>query len=265
MSDDTITNDIETQPQKGTPEYNEIMAARYDQQNAENVNAQAFEKPTEITPLPDGGLDKFYNKESGTYDWPNHVRELEYRLEQKSPAASESTSEATEEQSASLDWDAITADVGSNNTLSDDHRSALNNAGIPDDVIDQYLDLMTVGQEYAQQRTIEYAGGDESLNSMFDWARTNLSEEEVTNYNDILDSPNWRMAIDSLRVASGIGGVDAPQRSSTPRLVEGEVAGVSGQAFASKQQMIEAMSDPRYKSDPAFRQQVRLRVGRSNF
>jgi len=46
---------------------------------------------------------------------------------------------------------------------------------------------------------------------------------------------------------------------------EGASAPASGLGFASSAEMISAMSDPKYKSDPAFRNQVRLRVGRSNF
>lgn len=264
MSDETITNDIDTAPQKGTPEYNEMMAQRYDNQGAENPNAQTFEQPVEIAALPEGGLDKFYNAETGAYDWANHAKELQYRLDQQ-PQPEQPQPETPETTEGGLDWDAIGADVNASGTLSDANRQALNASGIPDDVIDQYLDLLNVGQEFSQQRTIEYAGGEESLNAMFDWARNNLSEEEISNHNEILDSPNWRMAIDSLRVASGIDGDAATQALSGPQLVEGEAAGVSGQAFSSKEQMIAAMSDPRYKSDPAFRNQVRLRVGRSNF
>lgn len=266
MSDETITNEIDTAPPKGTPEYNEMMAQRYDGQGSENPNDQTFEQPVEIETMPEGGLDKFYDSETGAYDWANHAKELQYRIDQQGETPPEQPQQETPETTeGGLDWDAIGADVNEKGVLSDTNRQALNASGIPDDVIDQYLDLLTVGQEFSQQRTIEYAGGEETLNGMFEWATNNLSEEEISNHNQILDSPNWRMAIDSLRVASGIDGDAATQVLSGPQLVEGEAAGVSGQAFSSKEQMIAAMSDPRYKSDPAFRNQVRLRVGRSNF
>tara|TARA_A100000172_G_scaffold81002_1_gene72354 strand:+ start:2714 stop:3508 length:795 start_codon:yes stop_codon:yes gene_type:complete len=264
MSDDTITNNIDVNPQKGSPEYNEMMAQKYESQGGDDPNQQSFEQPIDVTPIPEGGLDKFYNKESGEYDWANHVQELEYRLEQtKSSTPTEEAQPA--EQNSSLDWDSMAQNVSESGQLSDDNRKALNSAGIPDDIIDNYMDLLNIGQEFSQQRTIEYAGGEENLNGIFDWARNNLSEEEVNNYNEILDSPNWRMAIDSLRVAADANGLDNGQNVSGPVLLEGEAAGTGGQAFASKEQMITAMSDPRYKSDPAFRNQVRLRVGRSNF
>ena len=258
---------VEVAPEKGTSEYNEMMVQRFEGAASEDGNAQSF--TSEASSIPEGGLDKFYNQESGDYDWANHVKELEYRLAQQKDAPStepsnEGVSEGSEQQ-ATLNWDKISADFSVNNELSDDHRQSLNAAGIPDDIINNYLELHSVGQEFSQQRTGEYAGGEENINAMFDWARGNLSEEEVSNYNDILNSPNWRMAIDSLRVSSQVDGAGSDPSSRSPSLVEGEVSGVSGAAFPSKQQMIEAMADPRYKSDPAFRNQVRLRVGRSNF
>tara|TARA_R100000664_G_C2703380_1_gene102885 strand:- start:23 stop:814 length:792 start_codon:yes stop_codon:yes gene_type:complete len=257
---------VEVAPEKGTPEYNEMMVQRFEGAASEDTNAQSF--TAETPPMPENGMDKFYNKETGAYDWSNHVKELEYRLEQQKTSSDESPSESVSKnvtEQPSLDWDKISSDFAVNNELSDDHRKSLNAAGIPDDIINNYLELHSVGQEFSQQRTIEYAGGEENINAMFDWARSNLSEEEVNNYNDMLNSPNWRMAIDSLRVSSQVDGVASDQNSRAPSLVEGEMSGVSGAAFPSKQQMIEAMSDPRYKSDPAFRNQVRLRVGRSNF
>ena len=44
----------------------------------------------------------------------------------------------------------------------------------------------------------------------------------------------------------------------------GASAPASGLGFASNAEMIAAMFNPKYKSDPAFRNQVRLRVGRRN-
>ena len=100
---------------------------------------------------------------------------------------------------------------------------------------------------------------------MFKWAQDNLAEEEVRGYNEILDSPNWRMAIDSLRVASGIGADGNKSSNAAPSLVEGNNKTNTSASFASKTQMIEAMKDPKYKNDPAYRNQVRQKIAQSNF
>ena len=160
---------VEVAPEKGTSEYNEMMVQRFEGAASEDGNAQSF--TSEASSIPEGGLDKFYNQESGDYDWANHVKELEYRLAQQKDAPStepsnEGVSEGSEQQ-ATLNWDKISADFSVNNELSDDHRQSLNAAGIPDDIINNYLELHSVGQEFSQQRTVEYAGGEENINANY--------------------------------------------------------------------------------------------------
>jgi len=48
-----------------------------------------------------------------------------------------------------------------------------------------------------------------------------------------------------------------------PSLYEGTSDTVSKDAFASVAQVTEAMNDPRYDSDPAYRQLVEDKIGRS--
>ena len=60
------TPQIETPtPEKGTPEYNEQMAEKYDKGFRNDTNKQTFEEKKEISPIPETGLEKFYNKDSG--------------------------------------------------------------------------------------------------------------------------------------------------------------------------------------------------------
>ena len=251
-------------PEKGTPEYNEAMSQRFEKGFDEKDTAQSFEAPpADITPMPEGGHDKFYNKETGAYSWENHSKELQYRLAQKGKP--EGAAEESQESSSPVDWDQISEKLSATQNLEETDFQQLQSIGIPREVIDSYIQLLETGNEAAQTKTIEYAGGQESIDQMFGWAQQNLNEEEIGNYNDILASPNWRMAIDSLRVASGLGGPASSPDAQAPQLMEGTSAPASGSGFASSQEMIAAMSDPKYKSDPAFRNQVRLRVGRSNF
>ena len=63
MPEDTATS---VPPEKGTQEYNEQMAQRFEQGLNDKGNAQTFDSPPpEIAPMPEGGHDKFYNKETG--------------------------------------------------------------------------------------------------------------------------------------------------------------------------------------------------------
>tara|TARA_R100000808_G_C2128091_1_gene137900 strand:+ start:394 stop:1185 length:792 start_codon:yes stop_codon:yes gene_type:complete len=258
---------IETPPEKGTPEYNEAMVEKFDKGfRKETDQPQTFEQPKEIEAMPEDGVEKFYNKETGIYDWPNHAKELQYRLDQ-SKTQTDKPVDGTEKppQENTVNWEEISKSIAESKSLNEDHVKQLQEFGIPEDIVNSYVDLLGVSQEFAQQRTIEYAGGEDNLNSMFKWATDNLAEEEVKGYNEILDSSNWRMAIDSLRVASGIGAEGSKSNKQNPTLVEGTNQINSSSAFASKEQMIEAMKNPKYKQDPAYRNQVRQKITQSNF
>lgn len=252
-------------PEKGTPEYNEAMTQRFEKGFNEGETKQTFEvPPAEITPMPENGHDKFYNKETGQYSWENHSKELQYRLDQN-PKKDAGAEEAKDASSSAVDWDVISDKLGTSQNLEESDFEKLTGMGIPREVIESYIELLETGNEAAQAKTIEYAGGQESIDQMFGWAQQNLTEDEIGNYNSILASTNWRMAVDSLRVAAGMAGSSTAEDAGAPQLMEGASAPASGTGFASSQEMISAMSDPKYKSDPAFRNQVRLRVGRSNF
>jgi len=255
----------EVPPEKGTPEYNEAMSKRFEKGFDEGENKQTFEAPpAEITPIPEGGHDKFYNKETGDYSWENHSKELQYHLDQKGKQ-NDASEEPKDTASSPVDWDDISDKLSATRALEESDFEKLTGMGIPREVIESYIELLETGNEAAQEKTIQYAGGQESIDQMFGWAQQNLTEDEIGNYNSILASPNWRMAVDSLRVAAGMAGSSTAEDAEAPQLMEGASAPASGTGFASSAEMISAMSDPKYKSDPAFRNQVRLRVGRSNF
>jgi hypothetical protein len=97
---------------------------------------------------------------------------------------------------------------------------------------------------------------------MVQWAATNLGEEQKAAFNAALDSG------DLGRVMFAVQGLRAQHQQAAgtqPTLLKGSPNGTSAiQPFASSAQVTEAMNDPRYKKDPAFRQMVYDRLAQSN-
>jgi hypothetical protein len=92
-----------------------------------------------------------------------------------------------------------------------------------------------------------------------EWAGKNLTEAEQTVYNDMVDSGNIdqaKFAVQGLMTKSGAN-------SKQPSLYEGSSDAVSKDAFGSVAQVTEAMNDPRYDKDPAYRKLVEEKIGRS--
>lgn len=99
----------------------------------------------------------------------------------------------------------------------------------------------------------DMAGGEEEYQQMLNWAGENLSDEEIDMYDSVMDSGDPAacfFAIQALMARYGEGtGVDG-------ELLTGSDPISTVQGFRSQQELVAAMSDPRYESDPAYRADV---------
>lgn len=107
---------------------------------------------------------------------------------------------------------------------------------------------------------MEMAGGPQSYADMVEWAGENLPADEISDFNTVTATNNpaaIKFAVQSLMSRyRGEVGFEAP-------LVSGRAPGNSVKAFRSHAELSRAIADPRYKSDPAFRQDVEERLARS--
>ena len=104
-------------------------------------------------------------------------------------------------------------------------------------------------------------GGDAEYANMVNWASNNLDRSTVEAFDSLLDSGNTgaiQLAVNGLRqqyeTANGYEG----------RMLQGKPPKSSGDVFRSQPELVEAMSDPRYDRDPAYRQDVIEKLDRSD-
>jgi len=105
------------------------------------------------------------------------------------------------------------------------------------------------------------AGGEEGYNQLMAWSGENLDPSDVESFNELVEGGNSRL----IRLV--VSGLKAEMEKSVG--FEGEMA--TGRApyqpadvFRSQAEVVEAMSDPRYDRDPAYRNDVFEKLGRSN-
>lgn len=108
---------------------------------------------------------------------------------------------------------------------------------------------------------IDKVGGKQAYNQTLEWASVNLSAEEVAAYDQVINtgSPQaveFAMQALSLR-AKYEGGFDGTQVSG--RAVKQQ----SVKGFKSQAQLAEAISSPKYRTDPAYRLEVQERLAAS--
>jgi len=180
----------------------------------------------------------------------------------------EETSEESEETSSNeslLDqlWEQAQSENYSDETLQEIAKAD------PTELAQMYLNYrnQVEAENNQPQMTEEYAnslksavGGDKQYNEMLGWASQNLSNEEIESYDAIMDKGDpaaayWAVQALSYRYrdANGVEG----------DLVQGKSPGAGG-TFRSQAEVVQAMSDPRYDSDPAYRQDVMRKLERSN-
>jgi|LULZ01.1.fsa_nt_gb hypothetical protein len=103
-------------------------------------------------------------------------------------------------------------------------------------------------------------GGEETYEQMMAWAGDNLTEEEQNMYDEVVDSGNATacyFAIQNLlaRYKDNIG-VDGS-------LIAGRAPSNSANTYRSQAELVQAMADPRYDNDPAYRRDVMQKLDRS--
>ena len=105
------------------------------------------------------------------------------------------------------------------------------------------------------------AGGEKEYKGMMDWASNNLQQNEIDMYDKVMekgDPTACYFAVQALKYrfddASGVEG----------EMLTGKAPSNKGDQFKSNAQLVEAMSDPKYENDPAYRREVMEKLERSN-
>ena len=103
-------------------------------------------------------------------------------------------------------------------------------------------------------------GGQDQYGNLISWAQDNFSETEIEAYDAMIETGNMaqiNLALQALyyRYTDAMG--------SEGNMLQGKPAAAES-AFRSQQELIQAMNDPRYDNDPAYRQDVLNKLDRSD-
>ena len=150
-----------------------------------------------------------------------------------------------------------------NGSLTDDHYEKLSKAGYPREVVDQFMEGQFAVANGQRQALINAGGGEQQVEAMFAWAAESLDQKTVDGYNAKLAAggADALMAMENLKAKYEQSGVALPTGGfvSGPNATSNETS-----VFQSVAQVQTAMSDPRYKTDPAYRAEVERKLSRSN-
>ncbi len=172
-------------------------------------------------------------------------------------------------EEAEIDFGAMNTRWQETGQLADEDYDQLQEAGFTRDMVDAYLSglqykaaqdtALTVKEITALKQ--EY-GGEKGYSDMLEWAADNLSEDEIKGFNEIVTG-NSTMAAVRMAV-SGLHAKYTAKAGVEPKLIGGRSPKAASDKFESTAQLVEAMKDPRYGQDPAYRRKIEEKLSRSS-
>ena len=177
----------------------------------------------------------------------------------------EETEETEKDSSEANVLDELWTESQSNEKFSDEVLEKLQKTS-PGDLAKAYLSYRQ--QNQPQQLTDAnitelkgIAGGEEGYGEMLQWAEKNLNKQEIDMFDQVMEKGDPLAAFFAVRSLAyrweDSRGVDG-------RMLTGTAPKSDGSQFRSQAEVVQAMSDPRYERDSAYRQDVMKKLERSN-
>ncbi len=146
-----------------------------------------------------------------------------------------------------------------NGKLSDKSYGELSKMGFSKPLVDQFIAGQQAVMAREEQAVYDSVGGKEAYVEMIQWAGQSLSKEEVEAYNSAVSSGN------QAHIQFAVKGLQARFAANTREPNLKTTSGKAPQAgFRSVSEVVAAMSDPKYKIDPAYRADVERKIANSN-
>ncbi len=228
------------------------------------------------------------NKEQSTNEEKVETPEIEEKIdtpeikEEKEAPIDNSEKEQKDEEEPQEDKEEITADKAKETSIDDatnvlkdkgfdyvelqkeynekgeitkETREKLAKVGITDEILDNYIEGQKARVERELDELSECIGGRKVMNEVIQWAANNISDEEKASINNITDANVMRIVLKDLKNR---------MEEKEGKVPENQITGEGGkppvELFESQAQMFEAIKDPRYKKDEAYRAKVMKKI-----
>ncbi len=247
-------------------------------EEAQEKIAEAEEPTPEDFGVDKASFDKYYN--DGEFDWASYGKEQAWKQRQKpeqepepeprkSEAPRHSDTPAAQEavEQAGLDWDELGAKISNEGDLSESDYEALGRLGIPNEVVQGYVDMVRRETQGIIDDIIDRAGGQDVFDQAYDVLQ-DKDYEVLRKIDDLLLDPSTReYGIDMMFKEAGINPTQPAQPQAQPYYPEGRASPAANvsEPFSSVNEQVQAMRDPKYRTDIAYRNQVLERIKASNY
>ena len=126
---------------------------------------------------------------------------------------------------------------------------------------DEEIENQLTEDEDQAEQLHEMVGGEKAYQSMLEWASQNLSKEEIEMYDSVMGAGNANSIYFAVQA---LANTYFDSVGDEGQLLTGRGAGESNAIFRSQSELVQAMSDPRYDNDPAYRSDVMAKLENSD-
>ena len=131
------------------------------------------------------------------------------------------------------------------------------------DLVNAYLEIQANNPQPPQQAielsdaqinsVMNAAGGEANYNAVVEWAGSNLDNRSIDAFDSVVDSGNPA----AINIAfAGLQAQFYEANGYEGRMLQGKPANSRGDVYRSQAELVAAMGDPRYDTDPAYRADV---------
>ena len=252
--------------------HDQAMAEKFDaaQEKAVNPTGQPAETETQENPEDELILGKFKSQDELAEAYRNLESKLsggkqDAEAQESSEGSQEEIDEAAKEavdRAEGVDMESLSAEYFEKGALADESYEALEKAGIPRSMVDQFIEGQEARASQMGAEIMGQVGGEEAFGDMVEWASANLDGAFLDQYNAEVESGDPRRMEQAVKAVAYEYGQARPQE---PSLMGGQGnSNGSTSGYQSMAQVTAAMSDPRYQKDPAYRAEVEQKLAASN-
>ncbi len=229
---------------------------------------EKFETPEDLAKAY-GELEKEFTQKAQTKDPKTDITKATEETKKGTEAKPESSETPDDDdnavkeivENAGLKMQDLSAEYEQSGQLSEDSYEKLAKAGINREYVDGYIRGQEALATQYQSEVFDVVGGQQGYTEMIQWAAQNLTADEINAFNTSVNSGNLEQAKLSVQ---GLMAKYTAAEGNEPQLVKGAATGDATSVFRSTAELVAAMKDPKYKNDPAYRQDVIEKLGRSS-
>ena len=153
-------------------------------------------------------------------------------------------------------WAELETTFAEKGAITSEQYEALNKVGIPDAVVDKYIDGLKSTQDAFTNKVYDMAGGEENYNEIKAWAESNYSQAEL----DAIASGTPDEIFFKLKGVKA----DFDSQVGSDR-VRGKTGKSTGDSYRSQDEYILDRTSPEYKKDRRFKAKVDAKFANSHF